>query len=246
MKTSRLKGCQIHRGLGAPKTPTRKAKVQARRNCAAAARSAPIGLWSNSGGATGTSRSLRTLLRSQPARGRGKYSYRLIEQPGTNSGKARTQRKVVVAAKCQSGDGFGGGTLPAICPATMRSQEAGGRVSELRRYSRQTRATPVVLETRGGWLRLPLIDLSPGGAKVRLTEPLKEGAPGRLYFLPPHWRPRAIEVIVWRIDLDGVVLLFTGASIIPPAARWDVRPPDSWLWTWKARAASGEGRRGRF
>jgi len=45
-------------------------------------------------------------------------------------------------------------------------------VPELRRYSRQTRATPVVLETRDGWLRLPLIDLSPGGAKVRLTEPL--------------------------------------------------------------------------
>ena len=115
---------------------------------------------------------------------------------------------------------------------------------ELRRYSRQTRATPVVLETRDGWLRLPLIDLSPGGAKVRLTEPLKEGAPGRLYLLAPHWRPRAIEVIVWRMDLDGAVLLFTGTSITPPAALRDVPPPDSWLWTWEARAPSGEGKRG--
>jgi hypothetical protein len=119
-------------------------------------------------------------------------------------------------------------------------------VPELRRYSRQTRATPVVLETRDGWLRLPLIDLSPGGAKVRLTEPLKEGAPGRLYFLPPHWRPRAVEVIVWRMDLDGAVLLFTGASITPPAALRDVPPPDSWLWTWEARAPSREGKRGNF
>jgi len=31
---------------------------------------------------------------------------------------------------------------------------------------------PLYLKTRYGWLRLPLIDLSPGGAKVRLTEPL--------------------------------------------------------------------------
>ena len=141
---------------------------------------------------------------------------------------------------------FGRGTLPAICLATMRSQKATARVSELRRYSRQMCATPVVLETRDGWLRLPLIDLSPGGAKVRLTEPFKEGAPGRLYFLPPHWRPRAIEVIVWRIDLDGVVLLFTEASITPPAALRDIRPPDSWLWTWEARAPSGERKRGCF
>ena len=126
----------------------------------------------------------------------------------------------------------------------MRSPEARGPVPELRRYARQTRATPVVLETRDGWLRLPLIDLSPGGAKVRLTDPLKEGAPGRLYFLAPHWRPRAIEVIVWRMDLDGAVLLFTGVSITPPAASRDVPPPDSWLWTWEARAPSGEGKRG--
>lgn len=120
----------------------------------------------------------------------------------------------------------------------MRSREASNRASESRRYSRQVGALPVVLETRDGWLRLPLIDLSPGGAKVRLSEPLKQGTKGRLYFLPPHWRPRAVEAIVWRVDLDGVVLLFTGASITPPSAADDVRPPDSWLWTWKARAPS--------
>jgi hypothetical protein len=92
-----------------------------------------------------------------------------------------------------------------------------------------------VLETRDGWLRLPLIDLNPGGAKVRLTEVPKEGTKGRLYSLPPHWRPRAVEAIVWRIDLDGVVLRFTGPSIaLPPAAR-AVRSPDSWLWTWEAQ-----------
>jgi hypothetical protein len=103
----------------------------------------------------------------------------------------------------------------------MFSGEARGRTterqaSELRRYSREVSPWPIVLETRDGWLRLPLIDLSPPGAKVRLTEALREGTKGRLYFLPPHWHPPAVEAIVWRIDLDGVVLRFTGPSITPP------------------------------
>jgi hypothetical protein len=125
----------------------------------------------------------------------------------------------------------------------MVSLEASGhatarQASELRRYAREVGLEPVVLETRGGWLRLPLIDLSPGGAKVRLTEPLKESTKGRVYFLPPHWRPRAVEAIVWRIDLDGVVLRFTGPSTAPPPAARAVRSPGSWLWTWEACAPS--------
>jgi hypothetical protein len=111
------------------------------------------------------------------------------------------------------------------------------QATELRRYSRETGLGPVFLETRDGWLRAPLIDLSPGGAKVRLTEPLKEGTKGRLYFLPPHWRSRAVEAIVWRIDLDGVVLRFTGPSMTPPPAARAVRAPGSWLWTWEAQHA---------
>jgi hypothetical protein len=131
--------------------------------------------------------------------------------------------------------------MPAICPATMFSDEPNGRATkhqagELRRYSREVGPWPVVLETRDCWVRLPLIDLSPGGAKVRLTEVLKEGTKGRLYFLPPHWRPRAVEAIVWRIDLDGVVLRFTGSSFAPAPAARAVRSPDSWLWTWEAQA----------
>jgi hypothetical protein len=117
--------------------------------------------------------------------------------------------------------------MPAIRQASMLSRRDGGQVSELRRYSRQLGPWPVVLETRDGWQRLPLIDLNLGGAKVRLTEPLKEGTKGRLYFLPPHSHPRAVEAMVWRIDLDGVVLLFTGPSITPPPAACEVRATDA-------------------
>ena len=123
----------------------------------------------------------------------------------------------------------------------MFSDEPSGRATkrqatELRRYSREVGPWPVVLETRDGWLNVPLIDVSPGGAKVRVMEPLKEGTKGRLYFLPPHWRPRMVEAIVWRIDLDGVVFRFTGPSFAPPPATRAVRSSGSWMWTWEAQA----------
>jgi hypothetical protein len=162
--------------------------------------------------------------------------WRLIEHGEADVGKACTQRKNGAAANFYQNHGFVLGTMPAICPVTMTSREASGRApgrqaSELRRYSREVRPWSIVLETRDGLVRLPLIDLSPGGAKVRLTEPLKEGTKGRLYFLPPHWRPRAVEAIVWRIDLDGVVLHFNTPNIAPPPTVLD-----SWFWTWEAQA----------
>jgi hypothetical protein len=103
----------------------------------------------------------------------------------------------------------------------MLSGERSGRAAsrqapELRQHAREAGRWSVVLETREGWLlRLPVIDLSPGGAKVHLTERLTAGTSGRVYFLPPHWRPRVVDAIVSRIDLDGIVLRFTDPSIAP-------------------------------
>jgi hypothetical protein len=169
----------------------------------------------------------------------------LIEHRAAHGGKVSTQRKDGAAAKFPWSHRFVAGpvagTMSAICQATMFPCETSWQATrrqatELRRYAREAGLGPVVLETREGWLRAPLIDLSPGGAKVRLTEPLKEGTKGRLYLLPPHWRIRTVEAIVWRVDLDGIVFRFTGASTgRPPAAR-AVRPPGSWLWTWEAQA----------
>src|SRR5260370_32617999 len=126
--------------------------------------------------------------------------------------------------------------MRAVYPPTMLSGETDGCAPErpaldLRRYAREAIPWPVVLETRDGWLRLPLIDLSPSGAKVRLSQPLKEGTGGRLYFLPPHWRPRAVETIVWRGALRGVALPFSGPASAPvPPPRCGPSPASS-LWT---------------
>jgi hypothetical protein len=83
------------------------------------------------------------------------------------------------------------------------------RRSDLRRHVRSPVSSAVVIETRTRWLKTQLMDLSLSPAKVRLTEPLEEGTTARLYFLPPYWRRRVVNVIVWRVDLDGVVLFFT-------------------------------------
>jgi hypothetical protein len=99
-------------------------------------------------------------------------------------------------------------------PVETSEQATRGQATELRRHSREVGRWPVVLETREGHLlRLPLIDLSPGGAKVHLTERLTEGTRARVYFLPPHWYLRAVEAIVWRVELDGIVLRFTDSSL---------------------------------
>jgi hypothetical protein len=102
-------------------------------------------------------------------------------------------------------------------PAEANGQSASRYATELRGHAREAGRLPIVLETRAGHLlRLPLIDVSPGGAKVRLTEQFAEGTRGRVYFLPPHWNPRVVEAIVWRIDLDGIVFRFTDSLGTPP------------------------------
>jgi PilZ domain-containing protein len=104
----------------------------------------------------------------------------------------------------------------------MAPRKADGRATrrhatELRRHSREIGRWAVVLETREGWLlQLPVIDLSAGGAKVRLTERLTEGTSVRVYFLPPHWHPRVVAAIVSRIDVNGIGLRFIEASATPP------------------------------
>jgi len=111
--------------------------------------------------------------------------------------------------------------------AETSEQAARGQATDLRRHPREVSRWPVVLETREGHLlRLPLIDLSPGGAKVHLTERLTEGTRARVYFLPPHWYLRAVEAIVWRIELDGIVLRFTDSSLGTPPSTEALRRSD--------------------
>jgi hypothetical protein len=73
----------------------------------------------------------------------------------------------------------------------------------------------------------------PSGARSMLGDFSGESSlsvRGRVYFLPPHWCPRVVEASLWRVDLDGVVVLFTGPSIAQPPVARDCRVPASWFW----------------
>jgi hypothetical protein len=93
-------------------------------------------------------------------------------------------------------------------------------------------------EPRESWVTFPL-----GGLALDRTQapgPFEEGTKGRLYFRPPHQRPRAVDAIVGRIDRDGVMFRFIGPSIAPPpfdSQAHHVRLSGSWVWTWAPPSA---------
>jgi hypothetical protein len=72
---------------------------------------------------------------------------------------------------------------------------------------------PVTVEAGDQRLDLETVDLSPGGAKVRLDRPLLQpGMAARLRFQPPAGLPLEVEGIVWRVDIDGPAFFFVGAE----------------------------------
>jgi len=85
--------------------------------------------------------------------------------------------------------------------------------ADLRRYPRCRAAWNVVIDTPGARPRTRrTIDIGLHGAKVRLTDPLGQGAPVRLRFSTPDRRGLLVDSIVWRSDPDGQVFVFVGLS----------------------------------
>ena len=83
------------------------------------------------------------------------------------------------------------------------------READLRRHARAKVCWPVTVESGDRRLDLETMDLSPGGAKVRLDRPVFElGMPAQLHFDPPDGGPVEIHAIVWRRDPDGSAFFF--------------------------------------
>jgi PilZ domain len=55
------------------------------------------------------------------------------------------------------------------------------------------------------------LDLSPGGAKLRLDEQLQEGDLATLRIRPPQGGAMDVSAIVWRSDDDGPAFFFIDA-----------------------------------
>lgn len=52
------------------------------------------------------------------------------------------------------------------------------------------------------------LDLSPFSAKIRTNARLKTGTPVQLEIVPPEGSPLCVGAVVWRVDTDGLALLF--------------------------------------
>jgi len=52
------------------------------------------------------------------------------------------------------------------------------------------------------------VDISTHGAKVRTKARLKTGTTVQLELVPPEGPPLRVGALVWRIDADGMALLF--------------------------------------
>lgn len=94
---------------------------------------------------------------------------------------------------------------------------------------------------KGGWhdsCRRSTIMLETRDNRVKLhrgyaSSPFDEGTKGRLYFLPPNQRPRAVDAIVGRVEQHSVVFHFVGPAVAPPPIDPQaqcVRLSGSWLW----------------
>ncbi len=81
---------------------------------------------------------------------------------------------------------------------------------EQRRYARVNISWPVIVEAGSRLLHVHTLNVSRGGAKVGLTEPLKVGTLAHLYFHRPNEPPLDVPAMVWRTDPDGVAFLFIG------------------------------------
>lgn len=81
---------------------------------------------------------------------------------------------------------------------------------ERRRHARVNISWPVIVEAGNRLLHVHTLNVSRGGAKVGLTEPLKVGTLAQLYFHRLNEPPLDVPAMVWRADPDGVAFLFIG------------------------------------
>src|SRR6266540_4948719 len=79
-----------------------------------------------------------------------------------------------------------------------------------RRQRPRTRvAWPVVVKAGTSRYLARSVDISTHGAKVRTKARLKTGSTVQLELVPPEGPPLRVGALVWRIETDGLALLFS-------------------------------------
>jgi hypothetical protein len=70
----------------------------------------------------------------------------------------------------------------------------------------------VFARVRGQRFRFHTVDVSARGAKLRPKGDLQAGTPLTLQFVKPNGRPVRMAAMVWRVDADGLGVLFLGSA----------------------------------
>ncbi|MEX2221008.1 MAG: PilZ domain-containing protein [Candidatus Rokuibacteriota bacterium] len=94
------------------------------------------------------------------------------------------------------------------------------RTSTVTRHPQHTRrantranaSLTVWARVRGQRHRFHTVDVSARGAKLRPKGNLQAGVPLTLQFVKPNGRPVRVSAMVWRVDADGLGVLFLGSA----------------------------------
>jgi len=70
-------------------------------------------------------------------------------------------------------------------------------------------AWPIVVKVGTSRYLSMSVDISTHGAKVRTKARLKTGTTVQLELVPPEGPPLRVGALVWRIETDGLALLFS-------------------------------------
>jgi PilZ domain len=85
-----------------------------------------------------------------------------------------------------------------------------------RRFSPRARVSWTVWARHGQQrMRFHTVDVSSRGAKLRPRGAFQTGAPLHLEFIRPDGRRIHVSGVVWRVDVDGIAVMFLGT--IPQA-----------------------------
>ena len=88
-----------------------------------------------------------------------------------------------------------------------------GQHQRTRRINRRANVTwTVFARVRGQRLRFHTVDVSARGAKLRPRSDLQAGQPLTLQFVKPNGKPVRVVAMVWRVDADGLGVLFLGSE----------------------------------
>ena len=83
------------------------------------------------------------------------------------------------------------------------------RQQDRRHHPRTGVAWPIVVSVGPSRSLAMSVDISTHGAKVRTKARLKTGTTVQLELVPPDGPPLRVGALVWRIDADGLALLFS-------------------------------------